>query len=274
MKKLVVLVFLMVFVVAAVPAMAAEISYSGSSTIGTSILQAGAAAAFEAKTGIKLARIDQPGSGKGIQALVAGQVSVAGVSRPLKPEEKKDKLVGTAIGYDAIAVYVHKDNPVKDLSKEQLKGIFTGKIKNWKEVGGKDAPIAPNTEILGGKRATTELFQELAMDGAAYGAGFKEIDLPRDQIVDIASNPNSICGASLGLLAATSKEVQAKVKSISINGIAPEDKNIQSGAYLISRPLLLVTVGLPKDEAKEFINFMLSPEGQAVVNKNFVAVRR
>jgi phosphate transport system substrate-binding protein len=274
MKKLFVLLSVLAWVCVAGQALAADLYYSGSSTIGTSILKVGAATAFEAKTGIKLAKIEEPGSGKGLKALLDDKVPVAGVSRPLKPEEKNQKLVGTAIGYDAVAVYVHKDNPVNNLTKEQIKGIFTGKIKNWKEVGGKDAPIAPNTEILGEKRATTEFFQEMAMDGAAYAAGLKEIDLPRDQIVDIASVPNSICGASLGLLPATSKDVQAKVKAISVNGVVPDDKSIQSGAYLISRPLLLVTKGLPKDEAKEFITFMLSPEGQAIVAKNFVPVRK
>lgn len=274
MKKLLAVFAVVSFVLVSGQVLAADLSYSGSSTIGTSIMKAGAVSAFQAKTGIKFAKVDEPGSGKGVKALMDGQVSLAGVSRPLKAEEKKDKLVGTAIGYDAVAVFVHKDNPVKNLTKEQLKGIFTGQIKNWKEVGGKDAPIAPNTEILGEKRATTELFQELAMDGAAYGAGFKEIDLPRDQIIDVSSVPNSICAASLGLLAATSKDVQAKVKAISVNGVSPEDRNIQSGAYLISRPLLLVTKGLPKDEVKDFISFMLSSEGQTIVAKNFVPVRK
>lgn len=274
MKKFVLLTVTMLLIALSAPAMAAELSYSGSSTIGTSILQAGAVAAFESKTGIKFTKVDQPGSGKGIQALLAGQVRLAGASRPLKPEEKAEKLVGTTIGYDAIAVFVHKDNPVKNLTKEQLKGIFTGQFKNWKDVGGKDAPITPNIEILTGKRATIEMFQELVLDGAAYGTGFKQIDLPRDQIVDLANTPNGICTVSLGLLSATSKDVQAKVKAVSLNGTAPDDANIQSGAYLISRPLLLVTKGLPKDEIKDFVTFMLSPEGQTIVAKNFVPVRK
>jgi phosphate transport system substrate-binding protein len=257
------------------PALAAgELLYSGSSTIGTGVLQAGAAQEFTAKTGIKFAAIEQPGSGKGIQALIEGKTPLAGASRPLKPEEKKEKLIGTIIGYDAIAVFVHQSSPVKSLTKEQLKGIFAGQIKNWKEVGGPDAPITPNTEILTGKRATVEMFQEMVLDGAAYGKGFKEIDLPRDQIVDLAANPGGICSVSLGLLAAVPGDVKAKVRPISINGVEPTEKNVQSGAYLISRPLLLVAKGLPKGEVKEFINFMLSAEGQAIVAKNFVPVRK
>ena len=274
MRKMFLTVTVALLLALPLSALAAELSYSGSSTIGTSILEAGAVAAFTAKTGIKFGKIDQPGSGKGIKALLADEVPLASASRPLKPEEKKEKLVGTTIGYDAIAVFIHKDNPVKDLSKEQLKGIFTGQIKNWKEVGGKDAVITPNTEILTGKRATIEMFQELVLDGAAYGTGFKQIDLPRDQITDLAATPNGICTVSLGLLAATNPAVQAKVKAVSLGGIEPSDKNIQSGAYLISRPLLLVTKGLAKDEPKEFITFMLSAEGQAIVQKNFVPVRK
>ncbi|MEK6745081.1 MAG: phosphate ABC transporter substrate-binding protein [Nitrospirota bacterium] len=251
-----------------------ELSYSGSSTIGMSVLDAGAVKAFEQKTGIKFKSVEQPGSGKGIQALLDGKVTLAGASRTLKSEEKAKKLLGTAIGYDAIAVFVHKNNPVNNLTKEQIKGIFTGKIKNWKEVGGKDAPIQPNTEIAGEKRATMMAFQEMAMDNASYGSGFKEIDFPRDQIVDVAKNENSICSVSFGLLAAVSGDLRGNVKTVTVNGIAPSAANIQSGAYLISRPLLLVTLGLPKGDVKSFIDFMLSPEGQKIVGINFVPVKK
>jgi len=252
----------------------ADITYSGSSTIGTGVLKdGGAVAAFEKKSGKKFKSVDIPGSGKGVQALIEGKVDLAGASRPLKAEEKKAGLSATTIGYDAIAVFVHKSNPVKNLTKEQLKGIFTGKITNWKEVGGKNAPIVPNTEIIAGKRATIEMFQDHVMDGAQYGK-FKEVDLPRDQIVELTKQENGICSVSLGLLASLSKEEKAKVKAISVAGSEPTDSNVQSGAYLISRPLLLVTKGLAKGEVKDFISFILSAEGQAIVEKNFVAVRK
>lgn len=252
----------------------ADISYSGSSTIGTGILkEGGAVAAFEQKTGKKFKSVDIPGSGKGIQALIDGKVDLAGASRTLKPEEKKAGLSATTIGYDAVAVFVHSSNPVKNLTKEQLKGIFTGKITNWKEVGGKNAPIVPNTEIIAGKRATIEIFQENVMDGAKYGK-FKEIDLPRDQIVELTKQENGICSVSMGLLASLSPAEKSKVKAIKVAGSEPSDKNVQSGAYIISRPLLLVTKGLAKGELKEFISFILSPEGQKIVTKNFVPVRK
>lgn len=257
------------------PALAGEeLRYSGSSTIGTGILQAGAVSAFETKTGIKLAAIEQPGSGKGIQALVEGKATVAGVSRALHPEEKKQKLIATIIGYDAIAVFVHKNNPVQGLTKEQIKGIYTGQIKNWKEVGGSDAPITAYAEILTGKRATTEMLHEMVLDGAAFGAGVKEIDLPRDLIVKVSGDEKGICCVSLGLLSTLSSDIKDKVKVVTVNGIEPAEKNVRSGAYMISRPLLLVTKGLAKGEPKEFINFMLSSEGQGIVARNFVPVRK
>lgn len=251
------------------------LSYSGSSTIGQSILEAaGAKKAFEAKTGIKFASFEVPGSGKGVEALVAGKVTVAGASRPLKPAEKSAGVLGTVIGYDAVAVFVHKDNPIDELSKEQLKAIFTGKIKNWKEVGGNDAPIAVNTEIQGAGRATMEMFNEMVMDRAPYGSGFKEIDLPKDQIIEVSRAPNGIGTPSFGLLAAVPADVRSKVKALKVDGVGPTHEDIQSGAYLISRPLNLVTMGVPKGDAKAFVDFMLSPQGQSFVARDFVPVRK
>lgn len=257
----------------ALPALAAEdLRYSGSSTIGTGILQAGAARAFTIKTGIRVTAIEQPGSGQGIQDLIKGKASLAGTSRPLKAEEKKEKLLGTIIGYDAIAVFAHRNNPVQSLTRKQLQGIFSGQIKNWKEVGGRDAPIIPSTGTLDGKRATVEMFQELVLEGAAYGKDITELDMPRDQLVDLAANPNAICGVSFGLRTAVPHEIRLEIKTVAVNGVEPQESNVRSGAYLISRPLLLVTKDQPEAEVKEFIDFMLSAEGQAIVAKNFVPV--
>lgn len=248
------------------------LSYSGSSTIGMGILEAGALKAYEEKKGGKFALVEMPGSGKGIEALLGGKVSIAGVSRQLKKNEKEQGLIGTVIGYDAIAVFVHADNPVRNLSKEQLKGIFTGRIRNWKEVGGKDLAIEPNTEIAGAKRATMLEFQEMVMDNAPYGEGFKQIDFPRDQIIETAKNEKAICTVSRGLLMRLSAYMRTKVKVVTVNGAAPNEADILSRAYGISRPLLLVTDGKPRGEAKQFIDFMLSPEGQKKVRINFVSI--
>jgi len=92
--------------------------------------------------------------------------------------------------------------------------------------------------------------------------------------VELAKEENGICSVSLGLLATLGSDIKGKVKAIAVDGTEPTEKNVQSGAYLISRPLLLVTKGVAKGEAKDFISFMLSSEGQAIVAKNFVPVRK
>jgi phosphate transport system substrate-binding protein len=252
---------------------AENLTYSGSSTIGMSILQAGALRVYEEKTGKKFVQVDMPGSGKGIDALLDDAVAMAGVSRALKPQEQKKKLIGTVIGYDGIAVFVHAANPVKSLTKEQLKGIFTGRIRNWMEVGGKDLPIEPNTEIAGEKRATMLEFQDMVMDKEPYGAGFKQIDLPRDQIIETAKNERAICTVSRGLLSRLTPYMRSKVNVVAVNSVPPSEEGILSGAYIISRPLLIVTKGKPSGEVKLFIDFLLSQDGQDIIRRNFVRIK-
>ena len=251
----------------------ADVTYTGSSTIGMGIIENGAKELFEKKTGIDFGKIDMPGSGKGFKALIAGDFKMSGASRKLKLKEKKKKPYYKVIGYDAIAVFVHNNNPVKNLTKEQLKGIFTGKITNWKDVGGKDVSIKPNTEISGQGRATMQVFKKIVMDGLSYAKGLKEIDLPRDQIISLVKNENEICSVSMGLLNELSENEINKVKTVSVNGVKPDKKYIKEGTYLISRPLILLSKKLPKDDVKKFFDFIMSTEGQAIVGKRFVSVK-
>ena len=241
-----------------------EISYTGSSTIGENIIPE-AARVLAKKRGIKFSSIKNPGSGKGIEAVIEGRAELAGSSRPLKPSEKREKIYYQVIGYDAIGVYVHKDNPVNKLTGDQVKGIFTGDIKNWLEVGGNDVPIVCITEIMGGKRGTMLVFQDIAMGGAAYREDRVEVNKPRDQVEALLRDKNGVIYVSIAF-------DRPGIKAISIDNVSAEPKNVRSGAYLLSRPLLLITLGLPKGENKEFIDFMLSPDGQKSVARKFVSI--
>jgi phosphate transport system substrate-binding protein len=260
--------------IAPVSAASEGLRYVGSSTIGMGVLNIGAVAAFEKSTKIRFIGVENSGSGRGIEALLRGETPLAGTSRLLTAEEKEKNLVGKVIGYDAIAVFVHADNPVESLTRRELQDIFTGRITNWKQVGGRPAPVIPSTEVLTGNRATVEIFREIVMDGADYGPGFKEIDLPRDQIIDLAENANGICAVSVGLLATVPADFQKRVKAVAVNGIRPNYRNIKHGAYPIARPLLLVTKGPPKGAVKDFVGFMTTGTGQDFVARNFLPVRQ
>jgi phosphate transport system substrate-binding protein len=253
---------------------ATEVLYGGSSTLAETVLQGGVIQGFRTKSGVTVQIADVSGTGKGLKSLAEGKVHVVGAGRTLTAEEKKAGLLGTIIGYDGLAVFVNKANPVKDLSKEQLKDLFTGKVKSWKELGGKDVKIVPMVEPLASKRATVQTVQELVLDGAPFVGGIKEVDQLRDQLAEVARNEGAICLASIGFLQSAPPNVREAVKAISLDATPPTDPNIRSGAYLLSRPMLLVTKGLPGGEVKSFLDYVLSSEGQLVIEKFFVAVKK
>jgi phosphate transport system substrate-binding protein len=250
----------------------AQVVYGGSSTFAE-VLQ-DAAKGFEPKTGVKIQVADLSGTGKGLKSLAEGKLNLVGSGRVLNAEEKKAGLLGTIVAYDGLAVFVNKANPVKNLSKEQLKDLFTGKVKSWKELGGSDVKIAPMIEPVASKRATVQLVQELVLDGAPYGGGVRELDQLKEQVAEVARNPGAICVASKGFLTSADPAVRAGVRAVAIDDTEPTDGNIRSGAYLLSRPMLLATKGLPSGDVKRFLDYMLSREGQSLVERYFVAVKK
>ncbi len=247
--------------------------YGGSSTLAETVLQGGAIRAFENKTGIKFTVADVSGTGKGIKALADGKLNLVGAGRTLEPAEKKSGLLGTIVGYDGLAVYVNKANGVKSLTKTQLKEIFTGKVKSWKEVGGADVPVVPMIEPVASKRATVALFQELVLDGAPY-AGVREMEQLHDQLAEASRNKGGIAIASIGFLPSVDPGVRAGLRAVSLDGTDASAGNIRSGAYLLSRPMLLVTKGLPSGDVKAFVDYLVSNDGQAIVEKFFVKVKK
>ena len=253
---------------------AAELLYGGSSTLAETVLQGGIVQGFQRKTGVQVRLADLSGTGKGLKSLAEGKLHVVGAGRTLTADEKKAGLLGIIIGYDGLAVFVNKANPVKDLSKEQLKDLFTGKAKSWKELGGKDVKIVPMIEPVASKRATVEAIRELVNDGAGFVPGIREMESLKDQLAEVAKTEGAICVASIGFLTSAGAGVKDAVHTVSIDSTPPTDPNIRSGAYLLSRPMLLATKGLPTGDVKSFVDYVLSTEGQGVVEKYFVAVKK
>ncbi|AOO66640.1 phosphate ABC transporter substrate-binding protein [Sulfurospirillum halorespirans] len=249
----------------------AELSYVGSSTIGKTVLPE-FAKQFSKNYGHTFSRIENPGSGQGVDALLKDKTELAGISRAIETKERALGLRFFIIGYDAIGVVVHKNNPVKNLSMEQLKDIFSGKIKNWSDVGGINEPIIVVIETLADKRATQIVFTEIVFDTkvlvGTYSKDAIEVDAPIDEVNYVKNHPNAITAASMVFVKNT-PEVQA----LSINDVEAIDRNIADGSYPISRPLVLVTKENLSTALVQFLNYVYTKEAQAIVAKTFVAVR-
>lgn len=241
-----------------------NLTYEGSSTISNALLPE-AAELFEKKTGISFTSIGRAGSGKGFKAVMNGECDIAGMSRGLKTGEKKLSPYYQIIGYDAVAIFINAKNPVTGLSNSEIKNIFSGKITNWSQVGGTDGKIEAVIEPLESKRATLEVFTKQIMGSTKYGS-VKEIELPLDCVQYVADNENAITYASTTFLI-------DETKIISYNNIELNQTNVQSGAYELSRPLIIVSKNLPDGASKQFFSFILSDEGQELVKKYFVGIK-
>lgn len=246
----------------------ADLLISGSSTILPVIQRA--AAAFTAETGIRL-RVSGGGSDAGVTAALSGKAHIGMVSRALHPDEAR-RLVATPIGRDAVAVYVHERNPLRDLSHAQVTDIYRGRYREWRE-------LAANTSgriVRVGKqhgRSTRELFDRyFDLLGQEYPADTHLIGANAASILYVSIDPQAIGYVSVGSL---ERAVQhgAPVRALSIDGIAPTRAHVQSVRYPYLRPLNLVTRGAPQGEARRFIDWLRSDAGQALVEaEGFLAL--
>ncbi len=196
------------------------------------------------------------GSSAGIRSAVDGVADIGSSSRNLKEKEKGQGLEVFVIAKDGIAVIVHPSNEVAELTLEQIKGIFAGEITNWKDVGGADEKIMAVTREEGS--GTRGAFEDIVMDDTLISDG--AIVQPSTGAVSttVAGDPKAIGYISLAALS-------AEVKAVQVEGVDATAENILADTYKIARPFIYVTMGEPTGLAKEFIDFVLSSEGQAVV---------
>ncbi len=212
--------------------------------------------AFEAGSGIAVT-YNATGSGAGIQAVLEGRCNIGLSSRNLKAEEEENGLVGTVLAYDGIAIVVNPSNSVNDLDLESIAKIYTGEIKNWKEVGGNDAEI-----VLIGREAgsgTRDGFEDITgtKDKCAYR---QELTSTGDVITTVASNPAAIGYASLA-------SIKDSVKALTVDGIAPSEETIKDGSYVVQRPFVLVTKeNEPLSEsAQSFFDYITSEAAHEII---------
>ena len=213
--------------------------------------------AFEADNGITVT-YNATGSGAGIQAVQEGRCDIGLASRNLKDEEKSKGLEGTVLAYDGIAVIVNPNNPVSDLDIETIAKIYTGEIKNWKEIGGNDAEI-----VLIGREAgsgTRDGFEDITdtKDKCKYR---QELTSTGDVITTVSSNPGAIGYASL----ASIKDI---VKALTVDGVAPSESTIKDGSYVVQRPFVLVTKKdtALSESAQKFFDYITSEAANEIIS--------
>ena len=194
------------------------------------------------------------GSSAGIQAVQTGAAHIGMASRNLASSESN--LIGIPIAYDAIAVIVHPTNPVGDLSIDQIRKIFSGKAARWNELGGKNHEITLVSREEGS--GTREAFQHLLMGKAEVSLAALVQDSNGAIRQVVSDDPKAIGYISLGL-------VNARVKALRIGGGEPTIENIKSHHYTFVRPFLLVFKREPVSTAKNFLDFVLCPEGQKLL---------
>ena len=246
------------------PALQSPLTYEGATTIGFKIMPE-AAKTFAAKAGVAFGAIGEGGAGAGFKAVVEGKVSLGGLASAMSDQQKAAVAAWQIIGYDTMGVFVHPDNPVKALSMAQLKDIFSGKITNWKDVGGADQPITVHIEPLASGRATVSAFKGMVLGAdTAYGP-VKEHEDPLDCILAVEKYPGGIAPASIAI-------ATKKVAAVALDGALPDRAAVQADKYPLKRPLSLITM-MPSGNVQKFFEFMLSPEGQAIVGKDFVPVK-
>ncbi len=213
--------------------------------------------------------LEAGGSGKGLKDVKEGKSDFGMVSRTLTTEERD--WLPFVVARDGIAISVHADNPVSSLSDEQVALIYTKKILNWREVGGRDAPIS----VVGAspEAGSTELFLHQFHIKQAEVRPDVMANANADRFAALSRNPDTILYSSLGE-AERRTLAGEKVKSLPYAGIAATSDNLAAGRYAVARPLTLVTKGLPSGPAKAFIDYVRSPAAIPVIERfEFVPYR-
>ncbi|MCD4842149.1 MAG: phosphate ABC transporter substrate-binding protein [Methanosarcinales archaeon] len=208
------------------------------------------------------------GSSHGVQAVADGTVDIGCASRDLKSSETDAHrdLVTHAVAKDGVAVIVHQSNPVTDLTIEQLQGIYTGTITNWKDVGGTDSEIMVVTREEGS--GTRDCFEQAVMK--PIKAEITDHGIIQDSNgktrTTVAGSAQAIGFLSLGY-------VNDEVKAVRLDGIMPSEESIVDGSYAISRALWMITNGNPDSSEQAFLDFVLGYGGQKIVeNVHFIPV--
>jgi phosphate transport system substrate-binding protein len=210
------------------------------------------------------------GSGTGIAALINGTTDLCQSSRPMKDDEKRklrDRFqtmgVELPVAKDGLSIFLHERNPVKELTLEQLRGIYTGAVTNWSQVGGSDAPI-----VLYGREnssGTYVYFKDHVLRGQDYAARCQTLPGTAAVVNAVAKDPNGI-GFGGAAYAKGVKDCGVK-KDAASPAVLPTEATVRDGSYPITRYLYFYTRTRPAGDLKRFVDWVLSNDGQAIVTQ-------
>jgi phosphate transport system substrate-binding protein len=245
-------------------AFAGEITLAGSTTIQPLAEVLGEA--FEADHPGSIVIVSGGGSSVGVKSAAEGTADIGMASREIKPSELTEypSMVVHTIARDGIAVIVHAGCPVDGLSMDQIKSIFAGEIADWSQVGGTTMPITVVAREEGS--GTRAAFEEIVMGESLITDN--ALLLPSNGAVrtTIATTPGTVGFLSFGYL-------DSSVKALKVEGASPTTSHVNDGTYPVVRPLNLVTLGQPDGLISQFIEFVFSTEGQAIVAEDYIPVR-
>jgi phosphate transport system substrate-binding protein len=262
----------------ATPAKKNTIQNIGSDTM-VNLAQAWAEEYAKVGQGVSI-EVSGGGTGQGVAALINGTADIANASRKLEPEEidKAKKAHGTEpteymVGYDALTVYVHKSNPLNEISIEELGEIYRegGKIDSWDQVGVKAIPGAQGNKIVRVSRqnnsGTYHYFREVVVGKKSdYKAGSLDMNGSKDVVELISRTPTAIGYSGLGYATPAVKILKVSKKK-GEPGVQPTITTTLDKTYPISRPLFMYTPGTPSPDVKKYIDWVMSPAGQKIVEQ-------
>jgi phosphate transport system substrate-binding protein len=268
MKKLILVISIMAVLPQVYPQSAVNCKIKGSDTCLP--LTQKEAEVFLKKNPASSIMVTGGGSGVGFAALQNGTTDIAQASRSMKMDEKMKmndagkSFIETIIAYDALAVIVNPANKVSQLTREQLESIYTGKITNWKEVGGDDMPIVLYSRES--SSGTFEFFKEHVLNKKNFATSAMLMPATGAIVQSVSQTKGAIGYIGLAYLENTVKSVK-----VSYDGgktyIAPSMENAINKTYPITRPLYYYYLKTTEKAVKPFVDFVLSPEGQNIVKE-------
>ncbi len=255
----------------------ASIQNIGSDTM-VNLAQAWAEAYAKVEPGTSV-EVSGGGSGVGIAALINGTADVANCSREMHgPELEKAKQASGKdprrflVGFDGLAIYVHKDNPLNEISLQELSDIYRegGTTGAWSQLGVKGIPGAKGDEIIRVSRqnnsGTYEYFKETVIGKHDFKAGSLDMNGSKDVVELVAKTPGAIGYSGLGYATPAVKILKIS-KAKGEPGVAPSVQTVHDKSYPISRPLFMYTPGDPAPHVKKYIDWIMSPAGQKLVEE-------